>query len=216
MSSPKITKKAAQAPFRIEWKIDASELHFAERKALMDALKLEVFSMKQEPWHAFAEDRSTLIAMDATEAVIEQLSAVCKRFERRHEIKAETYTLPKIPLCARLAAWLNPKHTAPIALKRLANVCKVDGRYQFEIELHSTDADLHFIKIMKGVIASPSCRGASIKIRGRLLTVKARHVEPCRKVWQCAQRINFDRVGVSTAICPVLLWVASLIPAGDD
>ena len=215
MSAPKITTTAADAPFQTAWKIDAADLHYAERKALMDGLRLEIAGMIQEPWAGFAEDHSHLTVMDPTEEVSTKLAAVCYRFNHRHTIKAEEVKLPKIPLRAQIMAWLNPKHEAPVALKRLGNVCKVNGRYQFEVELHSTESDVQFLKTLKLVCKSSTCKGSSYTLRGNLLTVSAKRPGTVQTVWTCVHKLHFDRVGQSAAICPAKLWLYTLVPVFD-
>ena len=138
MSAPKITTTAADAPFQTAWKIDAADLHFSERKALMDGLRLEIAGMIQQPWAGFAEDYSHLTVMDATDTVVGQLTALCKRWENRYSIKVEACKLPRIPLRARIMAWLDPTHEAPRSLHRLGNVHKKGSRYYFECVMHST------------------------------------------------------------------------------
>ena len=215
MSAPKITTTAADAPFQTAWKIDAANLHFSERKALMDGLRLEIAGMIQQPWAGFAEDHSHLMVMDPSQAVIDSLTAVVDRFNHRHEIKAEEVKLPKIPLRARIMAWLQPTHEAPVAFKRLGNCCLVDGRYQFEVELHGTESDINFIKTLKLICKSRSCKGTSFKLRGNLLTVSAKRSGPVQTVWSCVHKLHFDKVGQSAVMLPGKLWLYTLLPVWE-
>ena len=210
MSAPIFTTTAADAPFQSAFKIDAAHLHYSERKALMDGLRLEIAGMIQQPWAGFAEDHSQLTVMDPTDTVVGQLTALCKRWENRHSIKVEEYKLPRIPLRARIMAWLDPTHEAPRSLHRLGNVHKKGSRYYFECEMHSTQSDTRLIRTMHDVVKSPSCKGSKLRVRGRVLTIKAMTPDAAHRVWSCAQRLNFDRVGSSPAICPAMLWLASV------
>ena len=215
MSAPKITTTAADAPFQTAWKIDAAHIHFSERKALMDGLRLEIAGMIQEPWSGFAEDHSHLTVMDPSQAVIDSLTAVVDRFNNRRNIKAEEVKLPRVSLLNRFKVWLRPAHMAPVAFKRLGNCCLVDGRYQFEIELHGTRSDVHFIQTLKLICKSRSCKGTSFKLRGNLLTVSAKRSGPVQTVWASVHKLHFDKVGSAAAICPGKLWLYTLLPVWE-
>ena len=207
--TPRIYTTPGNAPFAEAFTIDMAHLSYSDRKALCDGLKLELLGMVHEPFHAFyANDK--LECMDPTKAVADQLTALCKRWETRHTINAETYKLPRIPLWARVMAWLQPTHEAPRSLHRLGNVYKKGRRYYFQCEMHSTQSDTQLIRTMKDVVKSPSCKGSKLRVRGRVLTIKARNPDAAHRVWSCAQRLNFDRVGNSPAVCPAMLWLASV------
>ena len=209
MSSPKIYTNPGDAPFTEAFTIDMAHLAYSDRKALCDGLKLELLGMVHEPFHAFyATDK--LVCMDATDTVVGQLTALCKRWENRHSIKVEACKLPRIPLRARIMAWLDPTHEAPRSLHRLGNVHKKGSRYYFECEMHSTQSDTRLIRTMHDVVKSPSCKGSKLRVRGRVLTIKAKTPDAAHRVWSCAQRLNFDRIGSSPAICPAMLWLASV------
>ena len=199
-----------QAPFQIQSTLDLSDLPAGDRKKLKDALRLQIALMEHSPWAGFNDESFTV--MDLTADHRKQFNDVLARFEGRHEIEAEVYTLPTIPLKARLLNWLSPKHEAPVALKRLGNVCKVNGRYQFEVELHSTESDVQFLKTLKLVCKSSTCKGSSYTLRGNLLTVSAKRPGTIQVVWSCVQKISFDKVGSAAAICPGKLWLYTLLP----
>ena len=215
MTTPIFTTTAASAPFQNEWKIDAAHLHYSERKALMDGLRLEIAGMTRQPWSGFAEDHSHLTVMDPSQAVIDSLTAVVDRFNNRRNIKAEEVKLPHVSLLNRFKVWLQPTHEAPVAFKRLGNCCLVDGRYQFEIELHGTESDINFIQTLKLICKSRSCKATSFKLRGNLLTVSAKRSGPVQTAWSCVHKLHFDKVGSAAAICPAKLWFYTLLPVWE-
>ena len=219
MTTLNITTTPAHAPFQERLEIDLSSFDFKDRMALSNALQLEALLFTNLSHYEVGAGRmpyESFIAMDATAVMVAKFRAVLDRFEQRHTLKAEPVELPKIPFRARLAAWLNPQHDAPIALKRFGSVQKVGSRYQFEVELNGTAADLNFIKIMRGVIASPSCPKSKMRVRGLTVIFQSKQPDIAHRVWLCARKTSFDKPGQSAAICPAFLWLASIIPAGDD
>ena len=208
---PRIYSTAGHAPFQQAWTIDIDHLSYSDRIALKSGLDLDLYGMEHQPFYAWYNDRK-LVLMDATEEVKKLLTATCDRWENRHAITHETVALPTISFFHKVKVWLAPAHEAPRALKRLSNVRLENKRYVFEMEFHSTKSAVAIIRQMKDVIKSPSCRGSKMRVRGSMCSIYAGSAHVSHRAHLCASRLTFDDLGMSTAVCPVWLWLASIMP----
>ena len=212
---PTLTVKAANAPFQMEWTLDASTLQSTDARRLLNALRVELYGLKHCPFYEFSG--RTFKIMDPTAEVLALIESLVARFNDRHNAQVEPEELvPRIPLSAQIKAYLMPQGRRRIDAE-VPPIVKRGELYSFIIELPATDACILFLRRWKLVACSPSMAGHTSKVRGRRLIVKTMHRQLATNLHICAQRLlPHDRGGLSDAVCPALLWLAYLVAPGDE
>ena len=214
-AQPTLTVKAANAPFQMEWTLDASTLQSTDARRLLNALRVELYGLKHCPFYEFSG--LTFKIMDPTAEVLALIESLVARFNDRHNAQVEPEELvPRIPLSAQIKAYLMPQGRRRIDAE-VPPIVKRGELYSFIIELPATDACILFLRRWKLVACSPSMAGHTSKVRGRRLIVKTMHRQLATNLHICAQRLlPHDRGGLSDAVCPALLWLAYLVAPGDE
>jgi hypothetical protein len=211
---PTLTVKAANAPFQMEWTLNASTLQSTDARRLLNALRVELYGLKHCPFYEFSG--RTFKIMDPTADVLAMIESLIQRFNDRDNAQDELDELvPSIPLRHRIKAYLMPQGRRRIDAE-VPPIVKRGEFYSFTINLPATDACVKFLLKWKLVACSPSMAGHTSKVRGRRLTVKARHKQLATNLHICAQRLlPHDRGGLSDAVCPALLWLAYLVAPAE-
>ena len=214
-AQPTLTVKAANAPFQMEWTLDASTLQSTDARRLLNALRVELYGLKHCPFYEFSG--RTFKIMDPTADLLAMIESLVQRFNDRHNAQVEPEELvPQIPLSAQIKAYLMPQGRRRIDAE-VPPIVKHDEWYTFTIKLPSTDACILFLRRWKLVACSPSMAGHTSKVRGRRLTVKTRHRQLAANLHYCAGKLlPHDRGGLADAVCPLLLWVAYLVAPGEE
>ena len=79
---PTLTIKAANAPFQMEWTLDASTLQSTDARRLLNALRVELYGLKHCPFYEFSG--RTFKIMDPTAEVLALIESLVARFNDRH------------------------------------------------------------------------------------------------------------------------------------
>mgnify|MGYP001596375101 CR=1 FL=1 len=211
-AQPTLTAKAADAPFQMQWTLDASTLQSTDARRLFDALKVELHGANNCPFFDFSDCGKRFKIMDPTAEVLALIESLVARFNDRHNAQDEPEELlPRIPLRAQIKAYLMPQGRRRIDAE-VPPIVKRGEWYSFTIELPATDDCILFLRRWKLVARSPSMAGHSSKVRGRRLIVKTRHKQLATNLNYCAHKLlPHDRGGLSDAVCPALLWLAYLV-----
>ena len=212
---PTLTVKAANAPFQMEWTLDASTLQSTDARRLLNALRVELYGLKHCPFYEFSG--RTFKIMDPTADVLAMIESLIQRFNGRDNAQDELDELvPSIPLRHRIKAYLMPQGRRRIDAE-VPPIVKRGEFYSFTINLPSTDACILFLRRWKLVACSPSMAGAKSVVRSNRLIVKTMHRQLATNLHICANKLlPHDRGGLSDAVCPVLLWLAYLVAPGDE
>ena len=212
---PTLTVKAANAPFQMEWRLDASTLQSTDARRLLNALRVELYGLKHCPFYEFSG--RTFKIMDPTADVLALIESLIQRFNDRHNAQVEPEELvPRIPLSAQIKAYLMPQGRRRIDAE-VPPIVKRGEFYSFTINLPATDACILFLRRWKLVACSPSMAGAKSVVRSNRLIVKTMHRQLATNLHICANKLlPHDRGGLSDAVCPVLLWLAYLVAPGDE
>ena len=212
---PTLTIKAANAPFRAEWTLDASTLQSTDARRLLNALRVELYGLKHCPFYEFSG--RTFKIMDPTADVLALIESLVARFNDRHNAQVEPEELvPQIPLSAQIKAYLMPQGRRRIDAE-VPPIVKRGEFYSFTIELPSTDACILFLRRWKLVACSPSMAGAKSVVRSNRLIVKTMHRQLATNLHICANKLlPHDRGGLADAVCPLLLWLAYLVAPAEE
>ena len=212
---PTLTVKAANAPFQMEWTLDASTLQSTDARRLLNALRVELYGLKHCPFYEFSG--RTFKIMDPTADVLAMIESLIQRFNDRDNAQDELDELvPSIPLRHRIKAYLMPQGRRRIDAE-VPPIVKRGEFYSFTINLPATDACILFLRRWKLVACSPSMAGAKSVVRSNRLIVKTMHRQLATNLHICANKLlPHDRGGLSDAVCPVLLWLAYLVAPGDE
>jgi hypothetical protein len=214
---PTLTIKAANAPFQMEWTLDASTLQSTDARRLFDALKVELHGANNCPFFDFSDCGRRFKIMDPTAEVLALIEALVARFNDRHNAQDDEEELvPRIPLSAQIKAYLMPQGRRSCAAE-VPPLVKSGEWYTFTINLPATDVCVKFLRRWKLVACSPSMAGHTSKVRGRRLIVSTRHRQLAANLHYCAGKLlPHDRGGLADAVCPLLLWVAYLVAPGEE
>ena len=215
-AQPTLTVKAANAPFQMEWTLDASTLQSTDARRLFDALKVELHGANNCPFFDFSDCGRRFKIMDPTADVVALVESLVQRFNDRHNAQDEPDELvPSIPLRHRIKAYLMPQGRRRIDAE-VPPIVKRGEWYTFTINLPATDACVKFLLKWKLVACSPSMAGHTSKVRGRRLIVKTRHKQLATNAHYCASKLlPHDRGGLADAVCPLLLWLAYLVAPAE-
>jgi len=213
---PTLTIKAANAPFRAQWTLDASTLQSTDARRLFDALKVELFGLKHCPFYEFSDCGRRFKIMDPTADVVALVESLVQRFNDRHNAQDEPDELvPSIPLRHRIKAYLMPQGRRRIDAE-VPPIVKRGEFYSFTINLPATDACILFLRRWKLVACSPSMAGAKSVVRSNRLIVKTMHRQLATNLHICANKLlPHDRGGLADAVCPLLLWLAYLVAPAE-
>ena len=105
---PTLTVKAADAPFQMEWAVEAGHLQKTDRKRLWDALKVQLYDITNA-FYTFSECGRRFTIMDPSTEELGLIEGTLARFDKRHELDLHGDDWPKIPLRDRLRAYLLPR-----------------------------------------------------------------------------------------------------------
>ena len=212
---PTLTIKAANAPFQMEWTLDASTLQSTDARRLLNALRVELYGLKHCPFYEFSG--RTFKIMDPTADVLAMIESLIQRFNDRDNAQDELDELvPSIPLRHRIKAYLMPQGRRRIDAE-VPPIVKRGEWYTFTINLPATDACVKFLLKWKLVACSPSMAGHTSKVRGRRLIVSTRHKPLATNLHYCANKLlPHDRGGLADAVCPLLLWLAYLVAPAEE
>lgn len=205
-AQPTLTVKAANAPFQMEWTLDASTLQSTDARRLFDALKVELHGANNCPFFDFSDCGRRFKIMDPTADVVALVESLVQRFNDRHNAQDdEEELLPSIAWHHRLMAYLFPTGQRRNSYEVLPMLYS-NGRHSFDIKLSATAVDLPFLRALKALHKSPSLRGNRVKVRANSITISSDSRRTTYDMGRCISKLLGQRKGRDEqAISPAAL-----------